>query len=406
MLLRPRFHRAIRYNKCMAPSSESLKIAVFTETFLPKIDGIVSILCLMLQRLHELGHRVLLFGPPGGPNEYAGAEIVGVGGPRLPFYPELRMNIPRRCVWKKISAFQPDLVHVVNPFFLGPFGMSYARRLNVPVVASFHTDLPRYAQAYGYGFVAPVLWSYLRALHNRADLNLCPSTAIRSDLRQQGFRRVRWWRRGIDTELFTPGPYNQDVRSRLSGGEPHKFLIVNVGRQAPEKRLHLLRDQIFPAEDVRLALIGGGPSHEQLKRHFGGTPTVLPGYLRGQDLVEAYRAADAFIFPSTTETFGLVALEAMACRLPVIAARTGGVLDTVEDGVNGLFFDPQQPQEIRRQVLRLRDDLGLRSRLADNALQHARSRSWRATMDQLVDYYFTARRVFRLRGAPPGPAMP
>ena len=187
------------------------------------------------------------------------------------------------------------------------------------------------------------------------------------------------------------------MRTRLSGGEPGKFLIVNVGRQAPEKQLHLLRDQLFPAEDVRLALIGGGPSHEQLKRHFAGTPTVLPGYMRGQDLVEAYRAADAFIFPSTTETFGLVALEAMACRVPVIAARTGGVLDTVEDGVNGLFFDPQQPQEIRRQVLRLRDDSALREQLAENALQHARSRSWRATMDQLVDYYFTAQRVFRLR---------
>jgi glycosyltransferase involved in cell wall biosynthesis len=394
----------------MAPSAESsrdrLKIAVFTETFLPKIDGIVSILCLMLQRLQELGHQVLLFGPPGGPSEYAGAEIVGVGGPRLPLYPELRINIPRRFVWRKVSAFQPDLVHVVNPFFLGPFGMSYARRLRVPVVASFHTDLARYAEAYGYHFAAPFFWSYLRALHNRADLNLCPSTAIRADLREQGFRRVRWWRRGIDTEFFTPGPRSQAMRARLTGGNPDRFLVVNVGRQAPEKRLHLLRDQIFPAENVHLALIGGGPSHQQLKRHFEGTPTELPGYLRGQELVEAYRAADAFIFPSTTETFGLVALEAMACRLPVIAARAGGVLDTVVDGVNGLFFDPREPQQIREQVLRLRDDPHLRSTLADNALEHARSRSWRATMDQLVDYYFTARRVFRLHSTQVGEAAP
>lgn len=385
-----------------APSS--LKIAVFTETFLPKIDGIVSILCLMLQRLNELGHQVLLFGPPGGPAEYAGAEIVGVGGPRVPLYPELRFNIPRRFVWEKVSAFQPDLVHVVNPFVLGPFGMSYARRLRVPVVASFHTDLARYAQAYGVGFVAPLLWQYLRTLHNRADLNLCPSTAIHADLRRQGFRRVRWWQRGIDTEQFTPGPPDPEVRRQLSGGEPHKFLVVNVGRQAPEKRLHLLRDQLFPADNVRLALIGGGPSHAQLQRHFAGTPTVLPGYLRGQALVEAYRAADAFIFPSTTETFGLVALEAMACRVPVIAARTGGVLDTVQDGVNGLFFDPEQPQQMRAQVLRLRDQPQLREQLADNALRHARSRSWRATMDQLVEYYHTAQRVFRLRHVNSEPA--
>ena len=229
--------------------------------------------------------------------------------------------------------------------------MSYARRLKVPVVASFHTDLARYAEAYGVGFIGPILWGYMRALHNRADLNLCPSTTVRSDLRQHGFRRVRWWKRGIDTDRFTPGPPDPDVRARLTGGQPDAFLVVNVGRQAPEKQLHRLRDQLFPAAGVRLALIGGGPSHDQLKRHFAGTPTVLPGYLRGQALVDAYRAADAFIFPSTTETFGLVALEAMACRVPVIAARTGGVLDTVIDGVNGLFFDPHQPAEMRQRVL-------------------------------------------------------
>lgn len=382
----------------METSPERLKIAVFTETFLPKIDGIVSILCLMLQRLNELGHQVLLFGPPGGPPEYAGAEIVGVGGPRLPIYPELRINIPRRFVWQRISAFQPDLVHVVNPFFLGPFGMSYARRLRVPVVASFHTDLARYADAYGAPFVAPVVWSYLRALHNRADLNLCPSSTARADLRRQGIRRVRWWKRGIDTDFFTPGPQRNEMRALLTGGEPDKFLVLNVGRQAPEKRLHLMRDQLFPADNVRLALVGGGPSHDQLKRHFAGTPTVLPGYLRGQELLHAYQAADAFLFPSTTETFGLVALEAMACRVPVVAARTGGVLDTIVDGYNGLFFDPEHPEEMRSRVLRLRDDPALREQLADNALHHARSRSWRATMDQLVGYYYTARRVFRLHG--------
>jgi glycosyltransferase involved in cell wall biosynthesis len=380
----------------MTPTTTRLKIAVFTETFLPKIDGIVSILCLMLQRLNEQGHQVLLFGPPGGPAEYAGAEIVGVGGPRLPIYPELHINIPRRFVWEKVKAFEPDVIHVVNPFFLGPFGMSYARRLRVPVLASFHTDLARYAEHYGAGFVAPLVWGYLRAIHNRAHVNLCPSTAIRSDLRRHGFQRVRWWKRGIDTELFSPGPVMPEVRARLTDGHPDDFLVVNVGRQAPEKGLDLLRDQLFPTAGLRLALIGGGPSHGQLKRHFAGTPTTLLGYLRGQELVDAYRAADAFIFPSTTETFGLVALEAMACRVPVVAARTGGVLDTIVDGQNGLFFEPDAPQQIRQRILQLRDDPLLRATLAENALQHAQSRSWRATMDQLVDYYRSAIHLFRI----------
>jgi glycosyltransferase involved in cell wall biosynthesis len=372
-----------------------MKIAIFTETFLPKVDGVVSILCQALQRLHEKGHQVLLFGPPGGPAEYAGAEIVGVGGPRLPFYPELRINIPRRRVWERISAFQPDLVHVVNPVILGPFGLSYARRLKAPVVASFHTDIARYAQYYGGGFLSPLVWSYLRTLHNSASLNLCPSSTVLKDLRSRGFRRVRWWHRGVDTARFQPGPRDETMRARLSGGCPDEFLVVYVGRHSPEKRLETIRDPLFQVRGVRLAMIGNGPSHERLKEYFQGTPTTFPGFLGGDDLVAAYRAADLFLFPSTTETFGLVALEAMACRTPVIAAHTGGVLDIVTEGVNGFFFEPDQPAQITPLVQRLRDNPALRDKLAANALSHARSRPWQATMDQLIDYYQLARRCFR-----------
>ncbi len=377
----------------------SLKIAVFTETFLPKIDGIVSILCLMLQRLQEKGHQVVLFGPPGGPSEYAGAEIVGVGGPKLLFYPEVRINIPRKRIWERIEAFQPDIVHSVNPFFLGPFGLSYARRLNVPTVASYHTDLPRYVHHYhGGGFVEPLIWWYLRSVHNQAYLNLCPSTTTLKDLREHGFKRVRWWKRGIDTQRFTPGPRDHALRERLTGGHPDDFLVINVGRQAFEKRLETMREPLFSQPGVRLAMIGHGPHHQHLQAYYRDTPTVFTGPLRGDDLVAAYRAADAFIFPSTTETFGLVALEAMACRVPVIAARTGGVLDIVNDGYNGLFFDPAHPEEMGQLVRCLRDNPSYRDELAENGLLHARSRSWQATMDQLIDYYYTAIRLFRQRG--------
>jgi glycosyltransferase involved in cell wall biosynthesis len=374
-----------------------MKVAVFTETFLPKIDGVVSILCLMLQRLNEKGHQVILFGPPGGPAEYAGAEIVGVGGPRLPFYPELRINIPRKRVWQRVQEFQPDLVHVVNPFFLGPFGLSYARRLNVPVVASYHTDVPRYARLYSGalgGLAEPLMWNYLRTLHNQAHLNLCPSTTTLKDLREHGFNRVRWWKRGIDTELFSPGERNMEMRSRLTNGNPDDFLVINVGRQSLEKSLDTMRDPLFKIPGVRLAMIGGGPAHEQLKAHYRGTPTVFPGYLRGKELVEAYRSADLFLFPSTTETFGLVALEAMACHTPVVAARAGGVLDIIEHGENGFFFDPAHPREMTPLVQRLKEQPELHRQIADNGLAHARSRSWQATMDQLIDYYGIARRVF------------
>ena len=374
-----------------------MKIAIFTETFLPKIDGVVTILCQVLERLQAKGHQVLLFGPPGGPQEYAGAEIVGVGGPRFPLYPELRINIPRRFVWEKIKAFQPDLVHIVSPFFLGPFGFSYARRLNVPILASFHTHVPSYVRHYGGAFVEPIVWSYLRAMHNLADVNLCPSTETLRDLRSHGFERVRWWQRGIDTRRFTPGPRDMALRARLTDGNPDELLVLYVGRHSPEKRLDLIRDPLASVPGARLAMVGGGPSHEQLKRHFRGTRTTFPGFMRGEELVDAYRAADVFLFPSTTETFGLVALEAMACGVPVIAANTGGVLDIIRDGENGLLFNPERPAEIGALLRRLQQQPALRERLAEQGLQHARSRSWQSTMDQLIDYYGVARRTFQLR---------
>ena len=372
-----------------------MKIAIFTETFLPKIDGVVTILCQVLERLHEKGHQVLLFGPPGGPKEYAGAEIVGVGGPPLPFYPELRINIPRRFVWEKVRAFQPDLVHIVSPFFLGPFGLSYARRLNVPILASFHTHVPRYVRHYGGAIIEPAIWSYLRALHNQAHLNLCPSTETLRDLRSHGFERVRWWQRGIDTARFTPGPRDHAMRERLTGGRPDDLLVLYVGRLSPEKRLDLVRDPLFSVPGVRLAMVGGGPSQEPLRRHFRDTPTHFPGFMRGEELVRAYRAADVFLFPSTTETFGLVALEAMACGVPVIAADAGGVRDIIRDGETGLLFDPERPAEIGAMVRRLKESSELQRGLAERGLHHARSRSWQATMDQLIGYYAVARQVFR-----------
>ncbi len=377
-----------------------MKIAIFTETFLPKIDGIVSILCQALERLNEKGHQVLLFGPPGGPSEYAGAEIVGVGGPRLPFYPELRINIPRQWVWERVRDFNPDVVHVVNPFFLGPFGLSYAKKLGKPTVASFHTDVPRYAEYYGGGFLSPLLWHYLRSIHNSASLNLCPSTTVLKDLRAHGFRRVRWWHRGVDIARFTPGPRDQALRARLTGGHPDDFLVVYVGRHSPEKGLETMRDPLFKTPGVRLALVGHGPSHDKLKDYFRGTPTTFPGYMRGDELVAAYRSADLFLFPSTTETFGLVALEAMACGAPVIAARAGGVLDIVTEGVNGYYFDPDRPEEIAPLVRRLSENPALRNELAANALAHARSRPWQSTMDQLIHFYQLAGRCFRQSHAP------
>jgi glycosyltransferase involved in cell wall biosynthesis len=374
-----------------------VRIAIFTETFLPKLDGIVSILCLALRRLRERGHQALVFGPPDMPREYAGARCIGTGGPRFPLYPEVRMNLPTRRIGQTLRAFQPDLVHVVNPIFLGPTGIAYARWRKLPLVASYHTDIPGYAKFYGYPWGEDLLWWLFRSLHNRADLNLVPSSYILQQVRAHGFRRVRWWQRGIDTERFRPVAPDRAMRARLTAGHPDDFLALYVGRIAKEKGVERLREPLSKLPDVRLALVGGGPEMEQIRALYAGTPAVFTGFLDGDELVSAFASADALVFPSTNETFGLVALEAMACGLPVIAGMSGGLVDILQDGVNALVCDPDRPRSIAECLSRLQHSPELRARLRQGALAHARARSWRATMDQLIDYYHLAMRVHRLK---------
>ncbi len=364
-----------------------MRIALFTETFLPKIDGVVSILCLVLRRMEELGHEVLVFAPPESPPEFAGARVIAGRGPRVPIYKELYMTFPSTSIRRELQAFKPDVIHVASPAWLGNWGIVNARRLKIPLIASFHTNIPQYLQHYGYGWATNPSWRYLRFLHNQAEMNLSTSSFMRDELTAQGLKNVHWWKRGVDTDFFSPGPMDPAMRARLTDGNPAEFLVVYIGRHAKEKRLFELKDAFAPLKNVRLAMVGGGPAHEELKAHFAGTPTTFPGYMRGEELINAYRSADCFVFPSTTETFGLVALEAMACGLPVIAARAGGIVDTVVDGENGYFFDPPNFNAIGDHVRTLRDNPDLCNQLAENALEHAATRSWRATMDQLAGFY-------------------
>ncbi len=385
-------------------SSDPLRIGLFTETFLPKVDGVVNILQLMLRYLTNRGHRAILFAPAGGPADFAGIPVIGVKGVTNPYYHELKLNFPTRDTFPILKRFRPDLVHTLHPFSLGPFGMRMARKLNIPTVASFHTDVARYARFYGSGFLTEGVWAYERHIHNQATLTLCPSSILRDDLRRHGFQRVRWWHRGIDTRFFSAGPAHPSVRAELTNGHPDDLLILNVGRHAPEKGLFALRDHLFPINGVRLALVGDGPSHAELRSWYHGTPTVFTGYRFGADLIAAYRSADIFLFPSTTETFGLVALEAMACRLPVIAAHKGGLTDSIRHEETGLLFDPERPAQIRDHVQLLRDDVTTRRRLADAGWNHAQSQSWQHTMDQLVNFYRMALRQHRIFPDPQAPS--
>ncbi|NEQ97981.1 MAG: glycosyltransferase family 1 protein [Cyanothece sp. SIO2G6] len=364
-----------------------MRIALFTETFLPKVDGIVTRLSHTVDHLQRLGNQVLVVSPDGGLKEYKGAKIYGVPGFPMPLYPELKLAIPRPAIGEELENFKPDLVHLVNPAVLGLGGLYYAKALNVPLVASYHTHLPKYLEHYNMGMLEGVLWELLKVAHNQAAINLCTSTAMQQELTEHGIERVEVWQRGVDTELFQPELANPEMRSRLSQGHPDSPLLLYVGRLSAEKEIDRIKPVLESIPGARLALVGDGPHRAELEQHFAGTATHFVGYLTGKPLGEAFASADAFIFPSRTETLGLVLLEAMAAGCPVVAARSGGITDIVDDGINGYLFDPKDEAGAIKATQKLLAQAEERELLRRNARQEAERWGWAAATQQLEDFY-------------------
>lgn len=364
-----------------------MKIALFTETFLPKIDGIVTRLKHTVENLVQLGNEVLIFSPEGGLKEYKGAKIKGISGMPLPMYPELKLAFPRPSIGKTLQKFQPDLIHVVNPAVLGIGGIYYSKTMNIPLIASYHTHLPQYLKHYGFGTLEPALWELLKLAHNQAKLNLCTSTAMVQELENHGIERVNLWQRGVDTEMFQPHLATRSMRDKLSQGHLHDPLLLYVGRLSAEKEIESIKPVLESMPNARLALVGNGPHREVLKEYFKNTNTHFVGYLQGLELASAYASADAFIFPSKTETLGLVLLEAMAGGCPVVACNSGGIPDIVTDGVNGYLFDPNESNSIVIATQKLFANSSEKQKLRENARMEAEKWSWYSATCQLQNYY-------------------
>lgn len=368
-----------------------MRIAIFTETFLPATDGVVTRLKHTVEELRRKGDEVLIFAPRypvGGPGSYAGAPIHRVFGIPFPPYPAVRLCPPNPRIGWTLNKFNPDLIHAVNPFILGPGGAFYARRNRVPLVASYHTNVAAYTRYYGLGFAEDVTRSWTRMWHNRASINLCTSEATREYLYGEGIKRVRLWPQGVDARLFHPERRTPEWRARLSGGEPGKRLLLYVGRLAPEKGIERLKAVLRAApSNTRLAIVGKGPAEKELKRAFAGTPTVFTGLLTGDDLTAAYASSDLFVFPSTTETLGMAMLEALASGLPVVAARSGASHEVVSDGENGLLYDTDDPRAMSAAVCHLAGDDALLASMSDKARSAALERDWSASTGALRGYY-------------------
>jgi glycosyltransferase involved in cell wall biosynthesis len=377
---------------CCFPLTD-VRIALISETFLPTVDGVVTRLTRTVEYLGGDGYEVLVVAPEGGLREYAGARVHGLRSPALPYYTDQHLVLPRPSLFRALDQFGPDLVHVVAPVVIGAAGVAYARARRLPLVASYHTHFPRYVHYFGAGWLEPRVWRAVRLIHGYADVNLCTSQAMLVELRAAGVPRLAVWRRAVDTQRFHPRTASLAMRSRLTGGEPHRPLLLSVGRLAPEKNLEALVPVLASLPEVHLAIVGDGPHRPQLERDFRGTRTSFHGYLHGDELASAFASSDLFVLPSRTETLGLVVLEAMASACVVVCARAGGVPELVDHGVTGYLFSPDRSDALIACVRRALDDAGssVRPSMGERARGEAERWSWPAATRQLEGFYEEAR---------------
>lgn len=378
-----------------AEGRDRLRIALVTETFLPKVDGVVTRLVATLQALERLGHEVLVLAPPGAPDSSAGARVVAASGLPFPWYPEHTIALPSARLGREIDAFAPDVVHVVNPVLFGTWGAFVARRRRLPLLASFHTD-PKVVRDLSLGWFERPLEVLDREVHNLAHVNLATSPQMVQLARGLGIRRVRLWPKAVDAERFHPRHRSEAMRDRLSGGDPGSRLVVYAGRVSFEKRVDVLAEAAkLLRNEAQFAVVGDGPALDWLKAEVEGTGTVFTGFLDGDDLAAAYASGDVFAFPSDSETLGFAALEAMAAGVPVVAARAGGIPHVVDDGRTGILVEPGSAEALAAGIRRISRDADLAERLTTAGRQEAERWSWTASAERLVEFY---RQALRLRG--------
>jgi phosphatidylinositol alpha 1,6-mannosyltransferase len=362
------------------------RVAILTESFLPKVDGVSKTSYLTVRYLQETGREVLVFAPDISVNSVGASEVVPLPSMAVPSATETRMALPIPYIAKRLQEFQPDLIHLASPALMSISGMAMGREMNIPIVANYQTDLPGYTAQYGFGLLEQPLRNWLRYLHNGCHINLVPSKVIGDELKAHGFRRLRVWGRGVNIERFSPNHRAQAMREKMLNGRPeNSILAIYVGRLANEKRLDLLRE-VADIPNVALTIIGDGHQREELESLFAGTGTHFMGYLYKDDLATAFASADIFLFSGQNETFGQVVQEAMASGLATIVTNQGAVGELVEEGKTG-FVVEHSASAFAEAVRRLVENPALLEAMSQAARKKAETRPWWAIMAELENYY-------------------
>jgi glycosyltransferase involved in cell wall biosynthesis len=364
-----------------------LRIAVVTETYPPEVNGVAMTLGRLVNGLQVRNHQVQLIRPrqhsDDQPQPTATLSEHLQRGIALPRYEGLKMGLPAKAALTRLWTRQrPDVVQIATEGPLGWSALAAANKLRLPVASDFHTNFHSYSSHYGFGLLRRAIVAYLRKFHNKAAVTLVPTEGIRRELLAHGYENMEIIGRGVDTQLFHPGRRDAALRAQWGVGE-NETAVLYVGRLAAEKNLSLVfsafdaMHQAHPA--TRLVLVGDGPERAgwQAKR----PDAIFCGTQVGEALAAHYASGDVFLFPSLTETWGNVTIEAMASGLAVVAYDCAAAEEIIRHGENGLKVAPEDQAAFIAQAASLAPDVARQRRLGTAAAARAAQLSWDAIID-------------------------
>jgi len=346
----------------MQPSD--IRLALFTGNYNYVRDGANQALNRLVGYLLQQGVHVRVYSPViADPAFPPVGDLVGIPSVPVPGRSEYRvgLGLPAK-VRRDVKAFAPNVVHIASPDLIGHRAVRWAKKHNIPAVASVHTRFETYFRYYRMAWMQTVAESILRRLYQQCDEIYAPSESMAAVLHDQRMsRHIAIWSRGIDRTLFNPERRDMEWRRSLGIGDDEKVILF-VGRLVLEKGLDIFSETMNRLTEQGLAhralIVGDGPARAWMEER--APQAVYTGFLRGEDLARAYASADLMFNPSSTETFGNVTLEAMASGLPVVAARATGSLSLVQEGLNGLLTTPDDVEESADALARYLQDEDLR----------------------------------------------
>lgn len=373
-----------------------MRVAIFTDTYLPDVNGVARTLGRWTDYLKSRGVCCKVFAPQsdeGYPNGNDRQWVQRFYSIPFLLYPECKLAIPNPLQVNKIlQQFQPTLIHVATPFNLGLYGLRFAKKHNIPLVASYHTHFDQYLSYYKLQWMEPMLWRFMLWFHQECQKTYVPSLSTLRHLQEKGMQRLEVWGRGVDVARFHPLVNRQEVLQKYKI-DPFKFILLYVGRLAPEKSIDVLMGTFAQLperlkQQSHMIVAGDGPLMKELREQYEGNPKItFTGFVEGKALSDLYAAADLMLFPSATETFGNVVIEAMASGTPVIGAAAGGVKDNIVHQKTGWLCTPGNVGEFVSGVEQLFHHPSLRETLATNGRAYSLQQSWDQIFTKLYAGY-------------------